>query len=296
MAISEAVQAQPAVTGATSTAARRMTAGDRDRPSSLVASVLLAVIGLIFVWPAIWVFTAAITQNPGYQVSWPTWTLLNFRAVIDGGYLHSLVNSAILGGVSALVAVLPAIPASYALARRRVPLRRGLMIAILFLTAVPIGIVVIPLFEVFAAHNLLSIVPTGLFLGATNLPFAIWLITNGMQAIPVEIEEAAIAESASVWQRITRILIPLSMPSIVSAAFLSFINGWGSFLIPLVLISAPAQQPGPLALYDFVHVGTTQYGEIAAFSILFSLPVVLLYVVMSRVVSGGFALAGSIHG
>jgi multiple sugar transport system permease protein len=258
--------------------------------------MILVVIGLLFAWPLVWVVFAAFSQNPDWQVSWPSWTLINFRAVSDGGYLRTLVNSAELGLLSMIVATVPAIPAGYALARRRIPARNGLMVGILFLTAVPIGIVVIPLYEFFSSYNVLGLVPAGLFLGATNLPFAIWLITGGIQAVPQALEEAAIAESASLPQRMLRIVLPLSAPSIASAAFLSFINGWGAFLVPLVLISDPGQQPAPLALFNFVHVGTTQYGQIAAFSILFSLPVVIVYLCATRFISGGFALAGSLQG
>ena len=262
-----------------------------------MTNVLLAGAGLVFIWPMIWVFSAAFDLNPDWQLTWPSWTTLNFSPVLTGSYARPLLNSAELGLISMLVATVPAIPAGYALARRNIPFRHALMVGILFLTAVPIGIVIIPLFEAFAKYNLLSIVPAGIFLGATSLPFAIWLMTNGMRSIPAEIEEAAIAESASLWQRGIRIVLPLSAPSIASAAFLSFINGWGALLVPLVIIQSPSQQPAPLALYTFVHgPGVTLYGEIAAFSILFSLPVVLLYLFMSRFVSGGFALAGSVHG
>lgn len=262
-----------------------------------VTNVLLAVTGLLFVWPMIWVFSAAFDLNPDWNVTWPSWTTLNFSAVLTGSYARALLNSAELGLIAMLVATVPAIPAGYALARRNIPFRHALMVSILFLTVVPIGIVIIPLFEAFAKYNLLSIIPAGIFLGATSLPFAIWLIANGMRSIPSEIEEAAIAESANLWQRGIRIILPLSAPSIASAAFLSFINGWGALLVPLVIIQSPSQQPAPLALYTFVHgPGVTLYGEIAAFSLLFSLPVIILYLSMSRFVSGGFALAGSLHG
>lgn len=115
--------------------------------------------------------------------------------------------------------------------------------------------------------------------GVTNLPSTIWLVTTGMQAVPKRLKEV-VAESESLWRRMSRIVLPFSAPSISTATFLSLINGGGVFLVALVIMLSPSQTPAPLALYNFVHFGTTQYGQIVAFSTLFSLPLFILYVVV----------------
>ncbi len=115
--------------------------------------------------------------------------------------------------------------------------------------------------------------------GVTNLPSTIWLVTTGMQAVPKRLKEV-VAESESLWRRMSRIVLPFSAPSISTATFLSLINGGGAFLVALVIMLSPSQTPAPLALYNFVHFGTTQYGQIVAFSTLFSLPLFILYVVV----------------
>lgn len=80
------------------------------------------------------------------------------------------------------------------------------------------------------------------------------------------------------------------------SVFLNFINGWGAFLIPLVLVSSPQQATAPMALYPFIHVGVTQYGLVAAFSLMFSIPVIVLYLIAARWIGRGLGVAGAVQG
>jgi len=89
------------------------------------------------------------------------------------------------------------------------------------------------------------------------------------------------------------VIIPLAMPGIVAAAVYGFINAWGSFLIPLVLIASPDQQPSPIAIFSFVSADIIRYGQIAAYSLVYSAPVIILYLLVSRVFHGGFTLGGA---
>jgi multiple sugar transport system permease protein len=139
-------------------------------------------------------------------------------------------------------------------------------------------------------------IPTAVLLGVTSLPFAIYLIKNTIDAIPKDLEEAASMEQASTFRIVRSVVIPLAMPGIASAAIFSFVNAWGNFLIPIVLIADQASQPAPIAIYGFIGAATIRYGQIAAFSVIYSLPVVILYFIMSRFFSGGFSLSGAVRG
>jgi multiple sugar transport system permease protein len=88
--------------------------------------------------------------------------------------------------------------------------------------------------------------------------------------------------------------VPLTLPGIASAAIFGFVNAWGNFLIPQVLISDAAQQPGPVRMYGFLNAVGADYGAIAAFSLVYSLPVVLLYLLMSKAFRNGFILSGAV--
>ena len=128
------------------------------------------------------------------------------------------------------------------------------------------------------------------------MPFAIYLVKNTIDAIPLDLEEAASMEQASTFRVLRSVIVPLAMPGIASAAIFSFVNAWGNFLIPIVLIADQTSQPAPIAIYSFIGSATIRYGQIAAFSILYSMPVIVLYFVMSRFFKGGFSLSGAVRG
>jgi multiple sugar transport system permease protein len=167
-------------------------------------------------------------------------------------------------------------------------------LGILFLSGVPVTILIVPVYKMFARFDMLSMVPTAVLLGVTSLPFAIYLIKNTIDAIPQDLEEAASMEQASTFRILRSVIVPLAMPGIASAAIFSFVNAWGNFLIPIVLIADQASQPAPIAIYSFISAATIRYGQIAAFSILYSMPVIVLYFVMSRFFKGGFSLSGAV--
>jgi len=171
-----------------------------------------------------------------------------------------------------------------------------MLLAVLFLSGVPLSILIVPLYQMFATYNLLSIIPAAVFLGVTAMPFEIWLIKNFVDAIPYELEEAARMEGAGTIQILARVVGPLALPGIAAGAIFAFVNAWGSFVVPLILISNPSQQPGATAIFGFISAGYVRYGDIAAFSLLYSVPVFVLYAIMSRLFAGGFTLAGAVKG
>jgi len=112
----------------------------------------------------------------------------------------------------------------------------------------------------------------------------------------VELEDAARIEKASTIQILWRVVLPVTMPGIAAAVIFGFINAWGNFLVPLVLIAVASQQPAPVALFGFFGQDVTRYGAMAAYSVLYSIPVVVLYTALGRFFRGGFVLGGSVKG
>src|SRR3954454_8150551 len=133
---------------------------------------------------------------------------------------------------------------------------------VLFLSGVPLAILIIPVFQLFSLINWLSILPCALFLAVTTLPFEIYLIKNFIDAVPRDLEEAARMERASTFHILTRVVGPLALPGIGAAAIFGFVQAWVSFLIPLVLITSPSQQPGPTAIFGYIGSANVRYGEI----------------------------------
>jgi multiple sugar transport system permease protein len=259
---------------------------------------LLLVLGAAFLLPLIWLVDASLNPHASAALSGPAWSITNYRAALAAGAGGAIKNSLYLAVVSTIVATAVSTLAAFALSRRRVPFKASLLLVILFLTGLPVTLLLIPIFEIFVHLGWVdSPFYTSLVLAATSVPFAIWLLKNFIDQVPRELEEAAAIEGASELRILWRIVIPLAMPGILVASILTFINSWGAFLIPLVLDANPNDQPGALGIYQFMSAnGTVHFGPLAAYAILFSAPVVVLYLICSRWLNGGFAFAGGVKG
>jgi multiple sugar transport system permease protein len=261
-----------------------------------IVNGLLALIGGLFLAPLAWIALASVDANASWALSWPDFTISHFRDVVRGDFLQALMNTFYLSIIATAVSTITGILGGYALSRRHIPLSDELMVGILFLTGIPVAIMIVPVFQVYAQYNLLNLSATGVFLGVTSLPFVLWLIKTAVDGVPKELEEAARMERANILQIILQVTMPVALPGIFAATIYSFINAWGAFLAPLVLISDQDEITGPLKIYGLIGSAAVHYGDIAAFSIVYSVPVIILYVLMSRPFSGGFSMGGAVKG
>ena len=234
----------------------------------------LGVLGIIFLLPIIWLVDAASNPNATQALSAPALSVANFQAAIAAGAGGAIKNSLYLAVVSTIVATSVSTVAAYALSRRRVPFKGAVLLVVLFLTGLPVTLLLIPIYQIFVDFGWAnSPFYTSLVLSATSIPFAIWLLKNFIDQVPREFEEAAAIEGSSEMRNLWKIVIPLSLPGILVAAILTFINSWGAFLIPLVLDANPGNTPGAVGIYQFMSAnGVVQYGPLAAYGILFSTP------------------------
>jgi multiple sugar transport system permease protein len=268
----------------------------RTKVRSATLNLILGGLGVLFLAPMLWLFLASIDKNASWGVEWPHFSLINFRHVLTGSLLHSLWNSVILAVISTTIASVAGVFAAYSLSRRRIPFKGPLLLFIIFSSGVPLAILVIPVYEIFSKYGLLSILPTAVFLSVTSLPFEVYLMKNFIDAVPTDLEEAARMERASTFQVLRRVVIPLALPGIAAAAIFGFVNAWGSFVVPLILIGPQNQQPAPIAIYTFLTLPKAQFGNIAAYSLVFCIPVFILYTISSRLFREGFVLGGGVKG
>jgi multiple sugar transport system permease protein len=268
----------------------------RTTTRSITSNVMLLAIGFLFLAPMVWLVFSSLDSQATWSVEWPHFTLSNFSQVLTGSDLQALVNSIILAVLSTLIATVAGMLAAYALSRRRIPFKGPLLLFVLFTSGVPLTILIVPLYQLFATYGLLTIVPTAVFLAVTSLPFEIYLIKNFIDAVPEDLEEAARLEQANTFQVLTKVVGPLALPGIAAAAIFGFVNAWGSFVVPLILISPSTQQPAPVAIYGFIGAANVRYGDIAAYSLVFCVPVFILYGLSSRLFREGFVLGGAVKG
>src|ERR1044072_3553164 len=271
-------------------AAPRTAQRSRRSAERATVNVVLLLIAAAFLVPLLWLVLASLNGTAGLRVTAPDpWTLTNFRQVLNADItFRPILNGLILCGGATALCVGCAVLAAYPLSRYESRYKRPFLLTILFATGLPITAVMVPVYGMFVQVNLIdTMYGTVLFLGTSALPFAIWLTKNFMDGVPLVLEEAAWTDGASGLQTLRRGAPPLMWPGSTVVSLFTFLTMWGNFFLPFFLLLSPDQLPASVSILNFFGSrGTVEYGQLAAFSLLYSTPVVLLYVVMSRVLGG----------
>lgn len=265
-----------------------------------LTNALLLLLGLCFLLPMAWLVLASFDTTATLAVNWPAhWSLSNFSKVMTPEQTFiPLWNSFLLSAGCALVTVLCAVLAAYPLSRYSLRIKKPFLYGILFGTGLPITAMMVPVYSLFVTLNLLdSLAGTMFFMAATSLPMAIWMTKNFMDEVPISLEEAAWVDGASSMQTLRAIVVPLMRPGIAVVFIFVFIQGWGNFFVPFVLLLSPDKQPAAVSIFSFFgEYGAVAYGQLAAFSLVYSVPVIVLYVIVQKVLGGSFAMAGAVKG
>ncbi|MFI5521720.1 carbohydrate ABC transporter permease [Streptomyces platensis] len=266
----------------------------------LAADAGLLVVAVAFAVPLVWLVLASLDTEATLRVRLPgSPTLRNFSAVLtDEITFTPMLNSLLICGGATLLTVVCAALAAYPLSRFRSRLTRPYLLTVLFSTCLPVTAVMVPVYGLFVQVDLIDTrYGTALFLAAAQLPFAIWLMKNFMDGVPKVLEEAAWTDGASWPQSLLRVILPLMGPGVAVVAIYTFIMMWGNFFVPFMLLLSPEQLPASVSVFTFFgNYGAIAFGELAAFSILYSTPVVVLYILISGRLGGGFALGGAVKG
>jgi multiple sugar transport system permease protein len=277
------------------------TSGGSSRSRArLWASIALAVVGVCFVAPLLWLLLAAVDPQAGYQTQVPSSpSIANFAAVLNPELLfRPLANSFWLSAGTAVVNLLAAVLAAYPLSRYQSRFNKPFMYTVLFGTSLPVTAIMVPVYGLFVQLQLLdSMAATIFFMATTTLPMAIWMTKNFMDSVPVELEEAAWMDGASAMAALRTIVLPLMRQGLGVVFIFVFIQAWGNFFVPFILLLSPDKQPAAVSIFSFFgQHGAIAYGQLAAFSILYSVPVLLLYTLVSRGMGNSFALSGAVKG
>ena len=260
----------------------------------------LVIFAIVFVLPLVWLIIASLDPSANQSLKWPEqWTFGNYVSVFSSaknmrgfgvGLTISLVDSLIVSVVSLL--------AAYPLSRYDLVYKKGFLYAILFMTSLPMIAVIVPVYKMFSSIGMLNSIPgVVLFLSASGIPYGIWLMKNFMDTIPVELEEAAWVDGATRFVSLRKVVAPLMFSGICVVFIYTFSGCWGNFFIPYILLSSEDKLPASVILYQyFGNHGSVAYGPLAAYSVIYALPSILLYIFSQRYMSKGFTMAGGAKG
>jgi multiple sugar transport system permease protein len=168
-----------------------------------------------------------------------------------------------------------------------------LMYFILFASALPVLALVTPLYAMYVTLNLQDTLQGCIFFFvASALPFCTWLMKNFLDGVPIEMEEAAWIDGASTLNTLRYVIMPLAAPGVAVVGVWSFLGAWTNFFVPLIILQSQNLLPASVSIYTFFGAyGQVNYGQLAAFALLYALPAILLYTLVSRFfvkgVSGG---------
>ncbi|OOC62848.1 carbohydrate ABC transporter permease [Paenibacillus ihbetae] len=277
-----------------------MNAKQRKLVYRILPYAVLTGIGICFLLPLLWVLVASVDPNAMQSLKMPSRiTGANYAEVITSSenqraFLIGLIMS--LG--QALLVVLLALLAAYPLSRYQMKYKKPFMLTILFMTSLPITAVMVPVYQLFLGLKLYdNIFGVILFYVASSMPYGIWMMKNFMDSVPNDLEEAAWVDGASVFTGIRKVVAPLMVPGICTVAIFTFSGSWGNFFVPYILLQSPEKFPASLKLYQFFgQYGMVEYGSLAAFSVLYAIPAIILYILSQQFMSKGFGLQGGTKG
>lgn len=263
-----------------------------------IANILLIILGIVFALPLAWIVLASFDKNASLSVSIPDFTTSNFVEVLtNSSNLKSFANGLLMSfGVSVLVVVL-AVLAVYPLSRYEMKHKKLFMLSMLFLTSLPITTVMVPVFRIFVSMKLYdNIGGIVLFMAASSMPYAIWMMKNFMDSVPVSLEEAAWVDGCGKLRGIFKVVLPMMLPGIFTIAIYTFSGCWGNFFVPFILLSSSEKFPPSILLYQFFGQHSVAYGTLAAYSAIYAIPSVILYVITQKWMSKGFGMSGANKG
>ncbi|HLR62144.1 MAG TPA: carbohydrate ABC transporter permease [Lentibacillus sp.] len=251
---------------------------------------------IILLFP-VWIMISTSLQKYEDVFNWPPDWLpnkpewINFVNVWLGDYsFHEpFFNSIIISVSTALISIVIAFPAAYALTRFKFKAKNLLLLIVLVTQMFSPIILIVGLFQLIQTYNLLNtligvIITNSVF----TTPMAVWLMYGYLQSIPVTLEQAAFVDGASRFKSIIRITFPLAAPGVAMAGIYAFIMSWNDLIIPLILISEDSLRPISLALTDFAGQNVVYWHEMMAASVISTLPVAILFSFVQNLFVKGF--------
>jgi multiple sugar transport system permease protein len=261
-------------------------------------SLALQLAGLLIVaWslgPFLWQISTSFQADSELMASpphlWPSpATLEHFFNVFVVKHFHRyILNSVIVAGTTTLLCLLFGLFGAYALARFDVRGRFGMLGLILSISMFPQIAIVAPLYLIMTRLELLDTY-TGLIVVylALGLPLVIWVLFGYLHSVPRELDEAAKIDGAGPLRLLFLIILPMALPGIVTTGLLAFIAAWNEFMFALAFTSTIDHQTIPVGIANFQNLYYVPWGDLAAASVVVTLPLVLLVLFFQRRIIAG---------
>ncbi|EFM09209.1 binding-protein-dependent transport systems inner membrane component [Paenibacillus curdlanolyticus YK9] len=287
-----------------SAAASPASAGTRKRRVTVGKAIAFALFGILLVtqlYPLLWLVIYSLKNNEeilsGKFFSLPhTLQWGNYKSAVEAHYWDYLKNSVIVTVVTMVSVIVLSSMVAYAITRFKWKWGNAVLLIFLAGLTLPLQSTLLPLMIIFKNIHILNtrwalILPYV----AYQTPIAVFILTGFMRTIPHEIEESAHMDGASVYKTFRSIILPITVPPIMTVCILTFITIWNEYILAATFISSEKLKTLPFGVNSFVSQYSANYGAIGAYLVLGALPVIIMYFILSERITSGM-VAGAVKG
>ncbi|WP_219836134.1 carbohydrate ABC transporter permease [Paenibacillus sp. R14(2021)] len=264
--------------------------------------IFFLLVACVQLFPLVWLTNFSLVESSEFfsekVLVWPDsikWD--NYiNAWVDGNFLHYLWNSVLVSAVTIVLTVVISISMAYAFTRMTWRWRPFFYAVILLGIMIPIHATLLPNFTIFKMLGLTNSY-WGLILPYTSVsvPFSTFILTGFMRSIPIEIEESGVMDGASIYRIVFQIILPLTMPAVVTVTVTTFLTCWNEFIMAYTFISDEAFKTLPFSVMNFAGQYSSDYGSQFAVMVLTSIPAIVIYALFNEKITKG-VMAGAVKG
>jgi multiple sugar transport system permease protein len=251
-----------------------------------------AALAILFVFPFLWSAWASLRGRPGTgQASGFGFGNYSKFADFGEGIGTFTFNSVAITVMAVTFTLVVSTLGGYAFGRFDFPGKNLLFLLTLAILMVPVAAILVPLFVLLGWIGLSNtLLGVALALTMFQLPFAIFMMRNSFEAVPRELEEAAVVDGASSFTTLLRIMLPAVRPGLITVGLFAFLASWNDFITPLILLPTSSNHPLPVATFNSAtqQFGTIDFGALQAGVMIMAIPSLILFVILQRHYVAGF--------
>lgn len=270
------------------------------RHKNILLSAAAVIIACIFLFPLYWIVVNSFKLDSeifaGTPTLWPEdFTLKAYKDQL-GSLSVTMKNSVIIAVGSMLLSLCLSVPAAYGLARYKVRGMKVFVLIFLITQMLPASLVLTPLFLIFSKLGILNSYWAPVLSTATiSIPFIVLMLRPGFLSMPKELEDAAKIDGCNALTAFFRIAIPISKPTVITAACFSFVFAWNDLAYSMTFNTKEVMRPMTSAIYTFMNQYGTKWNSIMAYGVLLILPSCIIFVTMQKHIVEGMT-SGSVKG